>query len=133
LRRKKQGTATKMFKILLGLSNILNITKENSGRNSGGNSGRTEAVVAAEGAGGSGLWPRQQWQESRQQPTAATAGAGNGGESRGRVRAENQEAVAIAAAAETVLVEVEMAAAVAVAAAMVMAAMAATTRQPWQR
>jgi hypothetical protein len=30
-RWKEQGTATKMSKILLGLSNILNITKENSG------------------------------------------------------------------------------------------------------
>jgi hypothetical protein len=40
-----------MFKILLGLSYILNITKENSGKTSG----RTEAAVAAEGAGGSGL------------------------------------------------------------------------------
>ena len=46
-----QGTATQMFKIIRGLSNILNITKENRGRNSG----RTEAAVATEGAGGSNL------------------------------------------------------------------------------
>jgi hypothetical protein len=42
-----QGTASQMFKILCCLSNILNITKDNRGRNSG----RTEAAVAAEGAG----------------------------------------------------------------------------------
>ena len=46
-----QGTATQMFKILRGLSNILNITKENRGRNSV----RTEAGVVAEEAGGSNL------------------------------------------------------------------------------
>ena len=70
--RKEQGTATQMIKILLGLSYILIITKENRGRNSG----RTEAAVVAEGAGGSGLQPQHQWQW-RRRPTAAMAGAGN--------------------------------------------------------
>ena len=41
-----------MFKIVRGLRNYFDITKER-----GRNSGRTEAVVAVEGAGGSGLWP----------------------------------------------------------------------------
>ena len=121
-----QGTATQMFKRLRGLSNILNITKENRGRNSG----RTEAVVATEGAGGSNLRLQRQWQW-RRQPTAATAGAGNSDESRGSMRAENQKVVAIAT--ETVLMAAEMAAAMAVAVAMVTVAMVATTRQPWQR
>jgi len=120
-----QGTATQTFKILCGLSNILNITKENRGRNSG----RTDAGVAAERAGGSGLRPRQQWQCHRP-PMAATAGAGNGDKSRGSMRAENEKVVAIAA--ETLLVASEMAAAVVVAAAMATVAMVATTRQQWQ-
>ncbi len=118
-----QETAAQMFKILRGLSNILNITKENRGRNSG----RTEAAVAAEGAAGSGLRPRRQWQW-RRQPMAATAGESNGGKSRGSMRAENQKAVGIAA--ETVLVAAEMVAAVSVAVAMVTVAMVTTTRQP---
>ena len=49
-----QETATQMmFKILCGLSNILNITKENRSRK--------EAAVAEVGAGDSGLRPWRQW------------------------------------------------------------------------
>ena len=120
MRQKDQGTATKMFKILFGLSNILNITKENSGRNIGRNRG-----------GSCGRRSTGQWVAARWQPTAATAGAGNGGGSKGSARADNQKAVVIAA--ETVLVVAEMAAAVAEAAAKAKAAMAVAMRQPWQR
>ncbi len=87
-------------------------------------------MVVAEGAGGSGLRPRRQWQW-RRQPMAATVGEGNGVESRGSMRAKTQKAVA--KAAETVLVAAEMVAAVAVAVAVATVAMVATTRQPWQQ
>ena len=110
-----------MFKILLRLSNILNITKENRGKNSG----RTDAAVTAEGAGGSGLRPRRQWQW-RRQPTAAMAGGkatvAEAEAARGQTTI-NQKAIAIAAV--TVLVTAEMVAAIAVAAAMATVAMAA--------
>ncbi len=84
-----------------------------------------------EGAGGSSLQPRRQWQWCWQ-PTAASTRASNDGRSRGSAKQTtiNQKAVAIAA--ETVLVAAETAAAVAVAAAMATAAMAVTMRQPWQ-
>jgi len=85
--QKEQGTATKMFKILLGQSKILNITKENSGRNSGRNRGSgcggmnrgqrfaaaaKVAMALAANSGNSGgrqRWWKQRKRKGRQQST----------------------------------------------------------------
>ncbi len=68
---RSRGTAMTMFKILLGLSNILNITKENSGRDSGRNRG-------------SGCGRRSRGQQFAAVATVAMALAANSGHGRGR-------------------------------------------------
>ena len=117
-----------MFKIILGLSNILNIIKENSGIHRGSSCGRrmggqrfaTAATVTLASAANSG--------NGGGRPTVGAAEAARG------QTTINQKAAAITG--DTV-VAVETATAVAVAVAVAMAAIAAamatTTRQPWQQ
>ena len=75
MQRKEQGTARKMFEILLVLSNILNITKENS--DSGRNSGRNR---------GSSCGERSRGQRFAATETVAMASAANSGNGGGRQR-----------------------------------------------